>query len=161
MPGGGISKLLAFGRDSGHPIKRSHLRWRRTGPEVSITLTMACWPGGTITNSHHPSKRNPASARLCSQPSQKLTIAMSGRISFSHLDYQIVSPYLAARDCFAGRNRTTISLSHPSTLNSSHLALSKILTTWRPALSESFTKSIKTSHLKRCKHLNLRWKLAR
>lgn len=44
-------------------------------PKVSIDITInpPSWPGGTITNSHHPSRRNPALAHLCSQPSQKLT----------------------------------------------------------------------------------------
>jgi hypothetical protein len=39
-------------------------------------------------------------------------IALSGTISSSHLDYQILSPCFAASDCFAERNQTTISSSH-------------------------------------------------
>lgn len=79
------SKTLTFGRNSRPTIKCSHLRCREPAQRYQLLSPLPAWPGGTITNSHHSSRRNLASERLCSQPSEKLTIALSRRISSSHL----------------------------------------------------------------------------
>lgn len=163
--------LLA--RDVALGIKSSHL-WTRIAthhqtfspssekswPKVSIPLTFV------LLTRHNYQKLSPS---FEAKPSTGAALAPTITKAHHRFDgnYQFFSPLLlnvltcfVASRCFVERILATINSSHPSTINSPHLQPSKKLTEWPLGLSESLTKTIKMSHLKRRNLLNLQRKRA-